>query len=557
MTDSPAAPPAPDTAHSSFYWSPLPDFPAWESDLLDQGDLQHLIHSALLFADAPQVLAVEGSWGSGKTGLLHRLYHEFEGDCPQNPGFQPVAKPDETKLRRYSHTRVIWFEAWRYQHEEKPVVALLYEIRRQLSEGRKQSILSRLFSKKSDIAILTAALENLGTALDITAKYLAVAGLAAAGLDPSLATIALAGKALAGMMRHVTKDKDDKTPGNPTADIRASLNSAITAYLTHLCELQEEEDRTKYGPPKPRLIIMIDDLDRCEAATAFRLLEGIKTWLDLPSCVFLLGVNRRELRRAISSQLLPVPGHSVLLQKADIRDSQRDAERDAAARADEYMEKLCHHCWPVPLLDVWQRLVYLEKCLSTLPRMVFNDVKAFLPQKPDAYTHIAPLDPALLLPPNPRRIKALANRLRYLLGRNDRKPAGSSLPLNPDNLACAWFAAVASVMYSELFRMIQDEPALIIPLIRHCQGRATAAELPKCISQLDLAFRQIEGGRPGTELMTTVLFVSKSDAPPLNAVNMSRTSFDDSDPHTFLLQPWVIAYEKALMPDALLPWLKL
>lgn len=106
-------------------------------DALDREPLIREVVDAVATCVPPQVFGVHGDWGLGKTSFLHRIQWRLTGDCPQ----QPEAAVNEAKAREQENIRgkhkktirAVWFDAWRYQNEEAPIVALLHEMRAQLS----------------------------------------------------------------------------------------------------------------------------------------------------------------------------------------------------------------------------------------------------------------------------------------------------------------------------------------------------------------------------------------------------------------------------------------
>ena len=55
------------------------------------------------------------------------------------------------------------------------------------------------------------------------------------------------------------------------------------------------------GAGEHRVIFFIDDLDRCQPAVALSLLEALKLYLDLPGCVYVLGVDREPLEAVVGA----------------------------------------------------------------------------------------------------------------------------------------------------------------------------------------------------------------------------------------------------------------
>ena len=115
-------------------------------DSLDRGKLIEEVGKAVATCTPPQVFGVHGDWGLGKTSFLHQVQWHLTGTCPPR---LDAAAPEHSELLppkgKYSRTiRTIWFDAWRYQHEAVPVIALLQEMRAQLSDSpRKAQVVIR------------------------------------------------------------------------------------------------------------------------------------------------------------------------------------------------------------------------------------------------------------------------------------------------------------------------------------------------------------------------------------------------------------------------------
>lgn len=285
-----------------------------DADALGRGALVEEVRDAALNCQAPQVFGIHGDWGLGKTSFLRQLRKALEAE----------------------KVATVWFEAWRYQNEAAPVVALLQEMRSQLSWWVKT------LGKLNDQLEVTTrgALLSLE---DITKKI----GLQASKWDQA--------------------EKDWK---------RENLAEALPAdtLRRHLSQTVG-----KLVGKKKRLVVMIDDLDRCEPGAAFRLLEGLKIYLSLDNCVFVLGMNQKVIEEAIEKSL-------------------PDGE-DRKVRAAAYLEKLCQNVWRLPKVADPK-----DYFLSLLPE---GDCRTVLGEA---------IGDRRCLPPNPRRIKGLANLIRRRCG---------------------------------------------------------------------------------------------------------------------------------------------
>jgi len=108
-------------------------------DQLQRAALAKEIGDELASCSPPKVFGIHGEWGSGKTSFLYLLHLYLSGECPQarEDGETKAALKLAKELwgkgwKASDSVTVVWFEAWRYQNEANPVVALLHEIRAQL-----------------------------------------------------------------------------------------------------------------------------------------------------------------------------------------------------------------------------------------------------------------------------------------------------------------------------------------------------------------------------------------------------------------------------------------
>ena len=326
-------------------------------DTLDRAALVREVAAAAATGEPPAVFGVHGDWGSGKTSFLLQLHHHLTGDCdyPLDIKGEPIL-PQNLDADQYGdRTVVVWFEAWRYQHEPMPVVALLQQIRVQLPRTRK------LLSTTGKL--LTAAAEGGLLGLDALTRQIGVS--------------------TAGVLKGVEQGVKRWEAENHETPLSSQM---IRDQLDHAIEQILGKDR--------RLVVLIDDLDRCQSATAFRLLEGLKIYLNLSNCVFVLGMDRRILEDAIHEQLA-----------TPLQDT-------AGERAREYLEKLCQHVYHLPLIrDPAQRLDEWLALLLTDDR--HRQARLAIRQQVGSHH---------LLPANARKIKSFANVLLRFIPRFRSSP---------------------------------------------------------------------------------------------------------------------------------------
>lgn len=221
----------------------------------------------------PMTIAVQGDWGSGKTSTLAMIQDRLQ------------QRPDEVDL--------VDFNTWQYSQfdlGEDLVSHLLQSIVRQISPRGGSEELSRV------------------------GRYLAV--LKGAGAGAVRAGARAADAAVGAAVGHVAGDIGQAAyEGAKDGYVDAWRGGAPAEddVVTALVGLRESfrtivRDRTvPAGGERAsrRVVVMIDDLDRLPPKRSIEVMEGLKTLLDCPGCVFVLAIDFDVVQQGVRDKYGP------------------------------------------------------------------------------------------------------------------------------------------------------------------------------------------------------------------------------------------------------------
>ena len=470
-------------------------------DALDRGPLIREVGEAVATCAPPQVFGVHGDWGLGKTSFLHQVQWYLTGDCPQ----QPDAAAEEAK-RMFSGgghcetIQAVWFDAWRYQNEDAPIVALLHEMRAQLS-WRSQAV--DLASRSVEVAVRGALLSMSELTKKIGIQY--------------------------SSFRQANREWESENLASvlPSHTLREHLQKSIEQIL-----LRNLPEKQKNGV-SPRLAVFIDDVDRCEPEAAYRLLEGLKIYLTLDNCVFVLGMNQKAIEEAIATRMgTDARRMEKAIEEAIAQRMRADARRDTrrmeiddsrTVRAAAYMEKLCQNVWRLPAVREPDQVLYGLLAETIGSETVRERIKRAVQGH-------------RCLPPNPRRLKGLAN----LLGRfSSRLPIREGAPDDEAAIQEAQLLAIVAYVYQfhhDLYVRWEAEPDLYDRIREWCEGSYT--DLP-FLTRLVLPNQKVD---PGSTERTT---------PPQGEVDIQTESTypDPTEAGVFWIQPLILALGNEVDPS--------
>jgi hypothetical protein len=347
----------------------------------------------------------------------------------RNPplGHWPAATK-ETAEQTFS----VWYSPWQHQNEDNPLVPLIREIQNQFTAWLKLRQTAKDFNRQAGLAS-AKLLEHLAdAALSLTAGR----------------TVKVA-RGLTDAMRSGWKEAEDGlTALSDGQRFHLLFEDAIQQVLKARSENGEIRDSA-------RLVIFIDDLDRCEGEVIVRLLEIIKLYLGTRRCVFVLGLDDAAVLDAFKQH----------------RNPSEEGNR-------EYLEKLFQATLAVPLPSQQGVREGIERQLRLhgIPRPVSGDSE----RQAGTDQAIADLaeDIEALLEPNPRKIKNFVNSLCAAWAMH-----GCSEWIGAGTDSDYWAEASRFVLLQYLrqfhrpvWRLLERQPETIRQLYAVLQGETTGTE---------------------------------------------------------------------------------
>lgn len=426
---------------------------------------------AQAFADiiresTPQfAIGIFGAWGSGKTTLMHAIKSALAVP-PAAPTGAPVrtapqaARTWRQRLRSAPRSPVeatpqspvipVWFNAWRYEREDHLIIPLLDTLREGLATWAEQSTPGSTERSQAKAAAATVgrAARALAAGLSVRASLPSVD----LQIDPK-------------DMMDAWKDSE-KVANDPLSFYHATfgqMQAAIKGVTT-------ESDR--------RVVIFIDDLDRCLPLNALEVLESMKLFFDLQGFVFVVGLDQAVIERAIEMKYQPSetaksdgPAFAEAVGRIlDARDARQapgqSAQADIPSRArraasisgTEYVKKLFQVPFTLPRINVADLPQFFETLVATnnLPTEQQQDLRAVMGKHLEAATGG---DAATV---NPREVKRLVNAYSLQM-----KMLSAKLPEPPiADIVVALQVMGFRTDWRDLYDLLVAEPDLFTSAVR-------------------------------------------------------------------------------------------
>jgi uncharacterized protein YjbI with pentapeptide repeats len=225
-----------------------PDFNKYSRTLSDI-----IVNSLPRFA-----VGIYGGWGTGKTTLMEMIQNQLK--------------------EKYKNEVIpIWFDAWRYENEElSALVPLVRTIILHLEDYVKELEFEKN-PKKGDLKNLAKKFKKMGEAILENSKANAEAG--SSGAKASIET-------------DIGKAMDHYKSGGFFFRTKADQSRVyFHKHISDRVKAELERIRKKEATENLKIVIFVDDLDRCTPERALEILESIKTFFDIKGIIFVIGID--------------------------------------------------------------------------------------------------------------------------------------------------------------------------------------------------------------------------------------------------------------------------
>lgn len=323
----------------------LKDLEVREIQSLDHAMLARSVFTGIRLSSPPCRLALFGSWGSGKTTILKLVFTEIERHM--------------TKKARGIFFRTTWFNAWDHESSANLFHSLVCQLIEEIPDGVRYS---RKGSKIVKRVLQGARIHGRRWQADLS-------------------------------LEHPASPSELGEAAVPDAYGVDSLRRDLERF-TEMLLVGGGKGRAK------RLVVVVDDLDKCLALHALAFLESIKLFFSRQApIVFVCATDATVLRRVVQSKY----------GQAEV------------AFAESYIEKIFEFSYEVPGINAVQ--------ISGLVDEIYRR-SGLHKRQPDDFVvedEVALMEEVLSrtgLALNPRRIKRIFNRFIWFLCQED--------PLDPD-----------------------------------------------------------------------------------------------------------------------------
>lgn len=322
----------------------------WSDIETDKDLLGFTVHANLLKdivtneKNLPITIGLYGDWGSGKSSVLKIL---------------------EKQIIEDQDSIVIYFDGWTFESFDDAKLALIQGIVDELNKSK------RLWEKVTDKGddFLTGIKESFGK-LKESINWMRVLKATTKVAIPIATASITGGASLIPLLVSAFNDNKGNLEELLTGDKAEDFLNGILKYKNEegkyeaVREFRKDFEELIKKTSFKKIVILIDDLDRCLPRHIIDSLEAIKLFLNVPGTAFIIAADEYIVTNAIKSE------YNSLFSSLDNENKKNIGEL--------YMEKFIQLPYRLPSLSNREVETYVNLlfCQSELPVDIFNKIQA-------------------------------------------------------------------------------------------------------------------------------------------------------------------------------------
>ncbi len=368
-------------------------------DALDFTPYVQSLADIIVTGSTPLTIGVFGTWGSGKTSLMRMVQEQVEVQGAVTG----------------------WFDAWKYNKDETLwrafLLAALLAVRKSIKEGMPTDALDYL----ETMLYRAIDLEKAG---GVTIDLTKLGGKLAQGAVQIGLSFLPGGAALGKIVEELQKSGTENLSQGALDAIQRERSKFHIEQVRFLEQFQDKFHALvqQYVVNNGRrLVVFVDDLDRCLPEKAIEVLESIKLFVDAPGCIFVLGLDQEVIAR------------DVELRYHEFFKSGEQKPIDGA----KYLEKIIQLPFQIPPVEQDNIGGFVQKLISNWP----DD------ECPRVFSEG--------LKDNPRQIKRTINVFLMLWQLAERRKDKLRGEIKPIRLAKV---VAIQALYPDLYRLLKETP---------------------------------------------------------------------------------------------------
>jgi predicted KAP-like P-loop ATPase len=247
----------------------------WSDDVLKRSELAEQLTAALSTVTQPFVLGLHGELGNGKTFFIKRWQQELLN----------------------ARDLAVYFNAWKTDYAAEPLIAFAAAIKKQLEKhdlGAGKETAKALASSAGRIVLKALLPRAISVATGGLVQASDVSALTAIGDQISGAASDITDRAVEEAVKHYEQARGEME------HFRSILAGCAQALN------ERETGRVR------KLIVFVDELDRCRPDYAVHVLECIKHFFSVDHVIFVIAIDRDALTesiRAVYGDRIDVDGY--------------------------------------------------------------------------------------------------------------------------------------------------------------------------------------------------------------------------------------------------------